>query len=182
MIDPLIIRTVSVALGLLLIGAAWHKLAAAGAFAAVVEDYRLIPRALAPSVARTLPALEILLGLGWITGFATAFVAPATAVMFAVYSLAITINLLRGRVYISCGCGLGGAGENQPLSWVLVLRNLLLIAASLLPLAPVSGRSQGLLDGLVLASALLAAGVLYLAASQLLRNQSAIRAWRSVRD
>mgnify|MGYP001552602999 CR=1 FL=1 len=183
MIDPLIVQAVSLALGLLLLGAAWHKLATARQFSAVVADYRLLPPALAPSVARTVPALEILLGLGWIGGLAIPVVAPATAVMFGIYTVAIAINLLRGRVHLSCGCGLGsGATENQPLSWMLVLRNLLLLAASLLPLAPVTGRSTGLLDWLILASALLASGILYLAASQLLRNQAGIRSWRSARD
>jgi hypothetical protein len=183
MIDPLIVRAVSLALGLLLIGAAWHKLASGRQFAAVVEDYRLLPRVLAPSIARTLPALEVLLGLGWISGIVIPMVAPATAVMFGIYTLAIAINLLRGRVHISCGCGLGGAtNENQPLSWVLVLRNLLLMAASLMPLAPVIGRSLGLMDWFVLSLALLAAGILYVAASQLLRNQAGIRSWRSARD
>lgn len=183
MIDPLIVKTVSVALGLLLVGAAWHKLASVREFTAVVADYRLLPSALAPLVASTLPAAEILLGLSWISGFAIEIVAPATAVLFGVFTAAIAINLLRGRVHISCGCGLGGAGaENQPLSWMLVLRNLLLMAASIMPLAQVTGRSQGLLDWLIVAAALLAAGVLYLAASQLFRNQAGIRSWRSARD
>ena len=183
MIDPLIVRAVSLALGLLLLGAAWHKLASARQFAAVVEDYRLLPRPLAPLVARTFPALEILLGLGWISGFAISMVAPATAVMFGVYTAAIAINILRGRVHISCGCGLGSAAtENQPLSWALVLRNLLLIAISLLPLSPVVDRSLGLLDRMTLTSVLLAAGVIYLAASQLLQNQAGIRSWRNARD
>ena len=183
MIDPLIVRAVSLALGLLLLGAAWHKLASARQFAAVVEDYRLLPRPLAPLVARTFPVLEILLGLGWISGFAISMVAPATAVMFGVYTAAIAINLLRGRVHISCGCGLGSAAtENQPLSWALVLRNLLLIAISLLPLSPVVDRSLGLLDRMTLTSVLLAAGVIYLAASQLLQNQAGIRSWRNARD
>ena len=103
MIDPLIVRAVSLALGLLLLGAAWHKLVSARQFAAVVEDYQLLPRVLAPSFARTLPVVEVLLGLGWISGIAIPLVAPATAVMFGIYTMATAINLLRGRVHISCG-------------------------------------------------------------------------------
>jgi hypothetical protein len=183
MIDPMIVKAVSVALGFLLIGSAWHKLSSLPVFAAVVEDYQLAPAFLAPSIARTLPALEIILGLAWITGLAMPLVAPLTAAMFAVYALAIAINLWRGRVHISCGCGLGGAStENQPLSWVLVFRNMLLISASLLPLGAVSERTLGLLDWLMLTAALLASGLLYLGASQLLQNQANIRSWRNPHD
>lgn len=183
MIDPLIVRVVTLALGLLLVGAAWHKLASAHQFAAVLEDYQLLPRSLAPWFARGLPWLEIMLGLGLIGGFASSIVVPATATLFGIYAIAIAINLGRGRVHISCGCGLGGhAKEDQPLSWLLVLRNMVLIAAALLPLVPVSGRPPGLSDWLMLALALLAAGVLYLAASQLLQNQASIRSWRTAGD
>lgn len=183
MIDPLIIKTVSVALGCLLIAAAWHKLASRQEFAAIVEDYHLAPAFLAPAIARILPPVEIILGLALIFGLAIPLVAPVTALMFGFYTLAITINLMRGRVHISCGCGLGaGAAGNQPLSWALVFRNLLLIAASLLPLMNISGRSLGLLDWLMMSAALLASGLLYLGASQLLQNEASIKSWRNTND
>ena len=181
MIDPLIIKTVAVALGCLLIGAALHKLRSRKEFAAVVEDYHLAPVFLTSLIAHILPPLEIILGLALILGLAIPLVAPATALMFGFYTLAITINLLRGRVHISCGCGLGAAG-NQPLSWALVFRNLLLIAASLLPLMSGSGRSLGLLDWLMMTAALLASGLLYLGASQLLQNEASINSWRSANE
>ena len=179
MIDPLIIKTLSIALGCLLLGAAWHKLIALQAFAAVVADYRLAPSFLSASVAHILPPLEMALGLAWILGMAMPLVAPATAAMLGIYTLAIAINLLRGRVHISCGCGLGtGAHDDQQLSWVLVLRNLLLIAVSLLPMIESSGRVLGMIDGIMIAAALLASSLLYLGASQLLANDASIRSWR----
>ncbi|MFC1688890.1 MauE/DoxX family redox-associated membrane protein [Pseudomonadota bacterium] len=183
MIDPLIVKTISVALGVLLIGAAWHKLSAVKVFAAVLEDYRLLPAFAIPVIARLLPVLEIGLGVAWISGFALSVVAPVTAALLGVFTAAIAVNILRGRVHISCGCGLGGAAtENQPLSWVLVLRNLFLIAVSLLPLVTVSDRSFGMIDWLTLSLALLVSGLLYLGASQLLQNQAGIRSWRKAHD
>jgi hypothetical protein len=102
--------------------------------------------------------------------------------MFLIYGLAIAINLLRGRLHISCGCGLGNSsGENQPLSWMLVLRNILLMALALLPLLPASGRTLAPFDWFTLISALLASALLYFGGSQLLQNQSAIRSWRNPR-
>ncbi|MNC29727.1 Methylamine utilization protein MauE [compost metagenome] len=45
--------------------------------------------------------------------------------LLLLYSLAITINLLRGKRDLSCGCG--GLVGNHKLSWWLVFRNLVLI-------------------------------------------------------
>jgi hypothetical protein len=183
MIDPLIVKFLSVALGLMLAGAAWHKLAALSRFTAVLADYRLLPASLVPPLALLIPAVEILLAAAWLTGIALAAVAPLTAAMFAVYALAIAINLLRGRVHISCGCGLGGAStENQALSWTLVFRNALLFILALLPLAPVAERAIVSLDWLTLIAALVSCGLLYFGGSQLLQNGSAIRSWRNPRD
>jgi hypothetical protein len=74
------------------------------------------------------------------------------------------------------------SAENQHLSWMLVLRNTLLVAVALQALTPVSGRALGGLDWLTLIAALIASGFLYLGGSQLLQNGAAIRSWRNPRD
>jgi uncharacterized membrane protein YphA (DoxX/SURF4 family) len=183
MIDPLIVNVLSVALGLLLVAAAWHKLSSLPQFTAVVADYQLLPQFLVSPTALIVPLAELVFGLAWLTGFAIPWIAPLTAGMFALYAVAIAINLVRGRLHISCGCGLGAvSAENQHLSWVLVLRNTLLVAVALLAIIPVSGRSLGGLDWLTLSAALIATGFLYLGGSQLLQNGAAIRSWRNPRD
>ncbi|MGO4119283.1 MauE/DoxX family redox-associated membrane protein, partial [Rhizobium ruizarguesonis] len=45
--------------------------------------------------------------------------------LLVVYSVAITINLVRGRNEISCGCG--GVLGTHNLSWKLVIRNIFLL-------------------------------------------------------
>lgn len=171
-----------IALGLMLIGAAWHKLSAHAEFAAIVADYRLLPPFTVAFVALLIPLLEISLGFAWLAGLATNIVAPLTALMFTIYGLAIAANLLRGRLHISCGCGLGrSSGENQPLSWMLVARNVLLVALSLLPLLPATGRTLTATDWFTLIAAVPASFLLYSGASQLLQNQAAIRSWRNPR-
>jgi len=183
MIDPLIVKALSIALGLMLIGTAWHKLTALRAFTAVLADYQLLPPFMVPLVALMIPTGELMLGLAWLAGIAMALAAPVTAAMFAVYALAIAINLMRGRLHISCGCGLAGAsGENQALSWMLVFRNALLIAMALLCVLPVSERTIIPLDWVTLAAAVITAALLYFGASQLLQNRSAIRSWRNSHD
>lgn len=183
MIDPLVIRLIAVALGVLLLGAAWHKLVPATAFEAILANYRLLPASLCKVAARLVPGVEALLGLGWLTGFAMPVVASLTAGLFAVYGVAIAVNLLRGHVDIDCGCGLGGKSPaGRGLSWLLVARNGLLVMAALLPLAAAAPRNLGAVDWVTLAAALVTAALLYGAVTQLTANGAAIGTWRKTGD
>jgi hypothetical protein len=86
-------------------------------------------------------------------------------------------------VHISCGCGFGAAsGGDQPLSWWLVARNLLLGTVAVVASLPATNRDLGPYDWLTLALALMACGLLYSGASQLMRNGAAIASWREQRD
>jgi hypothetical protein len=182
MIDPLLHRVVAVAFALLWGLTAWHKLSARADFRAALLDYRLLPPALVPLAARLVPAGEVLLGLAWLTGHAS-IAAPLTAALLAVYAMAIAINLGRGRVHMSCGCGFGrAAGKDLPLSWWLVARNVVLGGLALTGALPVADRSLGVYDGLSLILMLAAGTVLFAGASQLLRNHSAMAAWRTRHD
>ena len=183
MIDPLIAMLLSVTLGLLLAAATAHKFMSFDRFTSVVRDYRLMPANLARLAAGSVVAVEALLAIGWLAGIATPWVALLTAAMFAVYGAAIAINLRRGRVHISCGCGLGGAAEGeQLLSWALVLRNALLALLALLPGLPAVERDLHMLDWVTLAAAVLATALLYFAATQLARNGWAIGSWNRIDD
>lgn len=182
MIDPLASRALAISLGLLLLVAAWHKLAARGAFIEALDDYRLLPDGLVRPVAWLLPVVETTLGLAWLAGIERGGVALATGVLLGTYAAAMAINLRLGRWNIGCGCGLGGAsGRDTPLSWWLVLRNLLLVGVAALAALPPSSRTLGAYDWLTLALALVALGALYSGASQLMRNGAAIAAWRKAR-
>lgn len=183
MIDPLLLRFVSAGLALLLLFAAWHKLASREAFTAALRAYELLPGALVRPVARLLPAVELALALAWLTGYAPGAAAAATALLLLAYAAAIAINLLRGRVHIACGCGLGAAaGGEERLSWWLVARNAALALAAAAGLLPVAHRDLGVLDALTLVLAILASVLLYAGASQLARNGGAIASWRASRD
>lgn len=182
MIDPLFGRVVAAAFALLLLSAAWHKLSANAAFRAALAEYQLIPVAMLPLAAWLLPCCELLLAVAWLAGHATA-AAPLTALLLAVYALAMALNLLRGRVYIGCGCSLGGSpASDTPLSWWLVVRNLLLSGLALLGALPTTGRTLGTHDRLTVVLATLACIVLFAGASQLLRNRAGMAAWRRPRD
>lgn len=170
MIDPLVGHVIALGLALLLLSAAWHKLAARAVFVAVLRGYGLLPAPLLRPVAALIPLAEVVLAVAWLTGTARGLVANASAALLLAYAAAIAINLVRGRVEIDCGCGLAGA--SQRLSGWLVARNILLAGFAVLAALPASGRALGLADALTLAAATAAAVLLYAGTSQLIRNDT----------
>ena len=183
MFDPLALKLVSISFGLLLLLAAAHKLTSLREFRATLSAYELLPDALIAPVSTLLPIIEALLGVAWLLAYQPIFVALASAVLLASYTSGIVINLLRGRVHIDCGCGMGrSAGNDQQLSWGLVVRNSLLIIAALTTSLPAGARALGWVDYVTLIAGLLAIILLYGATNQLLNNGAAIGAWRNRHD
>jgi hypothetical protein len=182
MIDPLFARVIALGLALLLLSAAWHKLAARAEFLVVLRGYELLPAALLRPVATLIPGVEAVLAVAWLVGAARDFVAIATAVLLLAYAAAIAINLHRGRLQIDCGCGLGAAaGGSQQLSGWLVARNLMLAGLALLAAFPATVRVFGIADVLTLAAATAAAVLLYAGSSQLIRNAAGLAGRRVLR-
>jgi uncharacterized membrane protein YphA (DoxX/SURF4 family) len=93
----------------------------------IVEEYQIMPIRWVPLLVRVEVWLEVLVGFLLLLGVSMG--AWLGSVLLVAYTVAIGINLLRGRNTISCGCG-GVVGDHQ-LSWKLVLRNLGLLAANL---------------------------------------------------
>lgn len=166
MFDPVIVWTARLVLAAVLLGAAIAKLRALEEFAGVVHNYRLLPERLARAVAYILPMLEIVLALGLLLEPTRRIAAVITAMLLAIFALAMTINLWRGRVHIDCGCF--ATALKQRLSWALVARNGVLIGLAVLivpqALAP---RALGALDLLTVIVASAALLLLYVAFSQL---------------
>ena len=92
--------------------AALHKLRFSGEFIGALAGYRLLPPAalgiwwIVPLL-EMLAVVEILFSQGQSRWLALA--------LFALYGAAITINLLRGRQHIDCGCG--GDGTQSAGGW-----------------------------------------------------------------
>ena len=190
MLDPLILRGLALAYGLLFTLSALHKLGDTQRFRFILSDYRILPEPVLGTASRLLPVLECLLGIGWLA-VAVLLSAPAllvvsSALLLIVYAGAIAMNLQRGRAYIDCGCQFGrsarsltGTALPQQLTWWLVARNLLLTALMLTVLTGTTGRQIGLIDHLTLAPALLVLVLMYAAFNQLSSNQGAIASWRT---
>jgi hypothetical protein len=112
-------------IALVFLGAAIGKMRHWTIFEGVVANYRLLPRALVAPAAYALPPLEAAIGAALATGFWAPWSAAAAAVLLAVFAWAMSVNLLRGRRHIDCGCFQGTL--KQPLRWILVIRNALLV-------------------------------------------------------
>ena len=179
MLDPLVASIVSIGFGLMFLLASVHKLTGFGRFRAVLGEYRIMPAFLVPVVAAAVPVLEIVLGLTWLFANEPRIAGLATTGLLVLYTSAIALNLLRGRVHISCGCGFGkSARGSEVLSWGLVLRNVSLLIAAIAATMPQSARTIGVLDYIVLVAALLGVILLFTASNQLIRNAAAINSWR----
>ena len=144
-----------------------HKLRRFPRFRASLAAYGLLPAPAVPAAAVALVMLEVtaiaclLLPSGIASGLAFA--------LLTLYTLAITVNLLRGNRAIDCGCG----DTPTPLSGWLLLRNgvLLLLATA---------RSETVVEpgtgAWLLVSAMVAGLVLfYVIIEQLLSNQNSLQ-------
>jgi len=183
MLDPLILKAISVGFGLLFLLAAIHKFSARQQFRVILEEYQLLPQGLVGPTARVIPVVEMILGGGWLFVYRPTLISVASAILLALYTAAIGVNLYRGRIHIGCGCSIAGSDENdQQLSFGLIVRNCALVAIALIAVFPAGTRELGVLDYITLLSVLLAGALLYATANQLLINGAAIGTWRNKHD
>jgi uncharacterized membrane protein YphA (DoxX/SURF4 family) len=149
--SPEFVAAVRAVTALVFLGAGIAKLRNGSAFEGVVANYRLLPQLAVRPVAYLLPPTELLLGLAVLFGVAHA--EWAAAGLLAVFALAISVNLARGRSHIDCGCF--NSALKQPLRWSLVVRNagmilLLASAAGSAAPAPDAALLLGTLAGIAL--------------------------------
>jgi len=123
------------ALGALFLYAAATKLPDMGAFAESVANYRLVPSALVPAAAVATIGLELALGLLLVTGRLPRATALVATTLLGVFTVGLAQALVRG-IDLRCGC-FGGA---ERATWLTVLRDVALLAASALLLARGPGR------------------------------------------
>ncbi|QSF35850.1 DoxX family membrane protein (plasmid) [Priestia megaterium] len=96
----------------------------------IISDYKVIPSNFSKIAGRLDFIAELAVGILLIIGLLEIVAIIGAVSLLFVYITAISINLLRGRTEISCGCG--GVLGNHQLSWKLVVRNILLIITALL--------------------------------------------------
>jgi hypothetical protein len=165
MLDPAFGYLIVAGTAALLASAAIPKFRSLVRFADIVVAYRVLPPAIARPVAWLIPCLEaaIVVALVWAPTRNAAVVA-AMALLIA-YAAGLSVNLLRGRRDLDCGCG--AARERRPIAAWMVWRNLLLAAALGIAALPWSQRSLNMTDLLTLVGGLAVVITLYSAADRL---------------
>jgi uncharacterized membrane protein YphA (DoxX/SURF4 family) len=170
-IDPVIVLIVRFGVAWLFLASALHKLRDFGDFRAVLASYGMLPERAVDAAAPIIVAVETATAVGALAQYRPAY-AGAAVVLFT-YAAVMTVNLLRGRRFIDCGCG----GAAQPLSVGLVIRNVVLSLGALIALLPTLARPLGWIDivSVVIGSAVL--GTLYAATNQLLAARARLEEW-----
>ncbi|RLE36091.1 MAG: DoxX family protein [Acidobacteria bacterium] len=122
------------------VGACLHKIADPRSFALDIATYDILPLALINLIAITLPWIELGTGGMLFAGWRVRTASFLVAVMMAVFMLALLIALTRG-LDMSCGCFASqGAEEEDPISSLTVLRDLVWFGLALFVFAFDRGR------------------------------------------
>ncbi len=164
-LDPVVSAIVRVGLAGLFGLAALHKARDLRAFAATVQDYRIVPERWTPAVPIALIGAEGAIAVALVFPGPGIAAGLAAVLLLSSYTAAIGLNLLRGRRHIDCGCL--GPGRRQPISAWLMGRNALLIAVALLAALPPSTRAFGWVDAISVCGGVCASVLLFGAASRL---------------
>lgn len=162
-------------IALVFLSAAAGKLRHFAAFQGVLGNYRLLPQGLVAPVAHVLPPVEAAIAAGLLSGMAAPWPAEAAMILLCAFAVAMGANLLRGRRNIDCGCFQNAF--RQHLSWILVLRNLILVLLLQVVIAPVIGA----VDALSMIDGVLTGSVLFLVLQSLDILWSIVPAWRNAR-
>ena len=166
MLDPAFGYLIVAGIALLFASAGAHKLRDLARFADAFAAYRMLPDALARRLAWLIPVLELSVAasLLWEPSRRTAVIAGI--ILLIAYASGLSVNLLRGRRDLDCGCG--SARDRRAIAAWMVWRNLILAAAAGISLLPWPPRSFVLTDLLTVMGGLAVGATLYAAVDRLL--------------
>ena len=140
--DPLLELTIALSLAALFAGSALHQLRAWNEWHGIVRNYRLLPHRLAGAGAIAISLSEVLAAAALLWPPARSAGGVGVAALLAVFSMALAINIGRGRTQIDCGC-LGSSlrsALSPSLSPWMVVRNGVLVAFALSLMLPPTPR------------------------------------------
>ena len=157
--DPVFTWILRASLAALFATAAVHKIRDPRTFLHTFSDYEILPPLVTAPGAIVLVVAELSIAVALLIDPDAGRAGLAAASLLSIYTLAIAVNLLRGRRKIDCGCF--GPAHRQPLAGWLVLRNAVLAMAAAAICLPISDRSLHLLDGLSLLGGFLTLALLF---------------------
>jgi len=110
-------------LGVLFVAACVHKIADPSAFALDIATYDILPLGLVNLTAVALPWVELAAGGLLLVGARVRPAAVLVCAMMCLFLAALLIALGSG-LDMSCGCFASQGAEEDPISWLTVLRDL----------------------------------------------------------
>ncbi len=143
--DPYLLFALRAALGAIFIWAAASKIVDPETFIVGIENYGLIPKALAVPLGYGLPWVELLAGFCLVAGIFPRIAGAVCAVLMAVFVVAVVSVLMRPVEARPESCACFGPGDT--LSWWTPVRDLLLLGLSLI--VTLSHHRAFRLDGLL---------------------------------
>jgi hypothetical protein len=172
-LDPTLSHLCAAVLAIIFLMGAGQKLQDMATFTAATEQYRVLPPSLTGLAAWTLVTAELAAAVLLLPLSTRVGGALLAAVVLAVVTMAVVVNLLRGRRAIDCGCG--GPEGSQHLSWALVWRNTGLGLLAMAAAITATARAMVWLDQVTVLAGALALYGLYAAVNQLLANQPRLK-------
>lgn len=168
MIDPAVIWIAALAAGLIFAASAAIKLRNLELFESAVINYRIVPPVLAQPVSYLLPIAELAGAIAVLWPTSCAAGAIVLLILLAAFTIAIAINLTRGRYDVDCGCF--GPALRQTLSWWLILRNGALAAMVAMLLLRPEPRALTIFDDFTIACAVTSILLLYASLNYAIAN------------
>lgn len=173
-LDPAIAALIIACTALLFAAAAIHKLRDLRRFEEIFAAYGLVPFASGMRLSRAVPLLEAVVAVGLLLDGSRLAAASAGIVLLLAYAGAITVNLLRGRRDLACGCG--GPDDRRPIAAWMVWRNFSIAVLLGVVMLPWSPRPLGPTDVVTIGFGTVAGALVYLCLDRLLGHTGRVTA------
>ncbi len=122
-------RALGFVMGGIFLYAAGSKLIDPRPLVTIIWGYRILPPGPINLMAIYMPWVELLVGVGLLTGYKRRAAALLASGLLTMFIVALAINAVRG-VNVACGC-FSASAEDVSNAWLLVLRDLPMLAAAL---------------------------------------------------
>ena len=122
-------RILGVVMGGIFLYAAGSKLVDPRPLVTIIWGYRILPAGPINLMAIYMPWVELLAGASLLSGYKRRAAALLASGLLTMFIVALGINAVRG-VNVACGC-FSASAEDVSNAWLLVLRDLPMLAAAL---------------------------------------------------
>lgn len=153
------------------------KLADRAKFIQTVRNYGVLPERLVRPFAYGVLLAESLVVLGLLVGYELSLVLFAVAGMLTLFSMAVAINVVRGRSF-DCGCSI--TTRRSAVSWRHSISNLLIAGACVLAALRPTGDSPFLPSSLILLGVVASTGLVI--AERWLNEATPSQVWQVARS